>query len=227
MANDAGFAFIERQLPPSLAGLTVLEVGSLVGGANDVRPLVAGRSPAGYIGIDVIAGPGVDRIGTVEHLTDAAGREVADMVVCAEVMEHVRDWRAAISEMKDALKPEGRLLITTRSPGYPFHVSPFDYWRYTTEDATRIMADMDSVVVEPDPSAPGVFIAARKPLDFHEADLSDVALTSILTGRRELAVRDRWIWRKRFSSPRRIFSFVVPHDTKARILDTRLGSRLR
>lgn len=227
MANDAGFAFLERQLPHSLAGQTVLEVGSLVGGAHDVRPLVATRSPAGYIGIDVIAGPGVDRIGTVEHLTDAAGREVADLVVCAEVMEHVRDWRAAISQMKAVLKPEGRLLLTTRSPGYPFHVSPFDYWRYTTEDAARMMADMDDVTIEDDPSAPGVFIAATKPSDYREADLSDLALTSILTGRRELAVRDRWIWRKRFSSPRRIISYVLPHDTKARILGTRLGSRLR
>jgi SAM-dependent methyltransferase len=227
MANDAGFAFIERQLATAPSGLTVVEVGSRQGGAHDVRPVVEARLPARYIGVDVIAGPGVDLIGSVEHLTATTGAGVADMVVCAEVMEHVRDWRAAIAEMKLALRPGGRLLITTRSPGYPFHVSPFDYWRYTPEDAASLMADMEDLLVEIDTSAPGVFISACKPADFRAADLTAVALTSVLTGRRELGVRQRWVWRKRFSSPRRVFSFLVPHDAKAWILRTRVGSRLR
>lgn len=227
MANEAGCAFIERQLPDSLAGLTVVEVGALEGGANDIRPLVEARLPARYVGIDVIAGPGVDLVGTVEQLTATTGMHVAELVVCAEVMEHVRDWRAAISELKRALKPAGLLLITTRSPGYPFHVSPFDYWRYTTDDARAMMADMEDVVVESDPSAPGVFISARMPADFRALDLSTIKLKSVLTGHRELNARERWIWRKRFSSPRRVVSFLLPHDIKSRILRTRLGSRLR
>lgn len=227
MANDAGFAFIERQLPDSLAGLMVIEIGSLQGGANDVRPIIEARLPARYVGVDVIAGPGVDEIRTAEHLTATTGIGVADLVVCAEVMEHVRDWRAAISEMKRALKPAGRLLITTRSPGYPFHVSPFDYWRYTPDDARAMMADMREVLIETDPSAPGIFISARMPADFHTSDLSAIKLTSALTGQRELEVRERWIWRKRLSSPRRMVSFLLPHDVKAWILRTSLGSRLR
>ena len=227
MATDAGLAFIGRQLADSLAGLTVIEVGSLEGGANDVRPIVEARGPARYLGIDVIMGPGVDLIGSVERLTATTGADVADLVVSAEVMEHVRDWRTAISEMKRALRPGGRLLITTRSPGYPFHVSPFDYWRYTTDDAVAIMADMEDVVVEADPAMPGVFISARMPADFRASDLSAFELTSVLTGRREMQIRDRWVWRKRLSSPRRIVSFLLPHDAKARILRTRLGSKLR
>jgi SAM-dependent methyltransferase len=227
MANDVGCAFITRHLPDSMAGLTVIEVGSLEGGANDVRPLIEARLPSSYVGVDVIAGPGVDEIGTAESLTLTTGTAVADFVVCAEVMEHVRDWRSAISQMKLALKPAGWLLITTRSPGYPFHVSPFDYWRYTAEDALTIMADMDAVNVEADPVAPGVFIAARMPEQFEPLDLSNVRLTSVLTGHRELDIRERWIWRKRFSSPRRVVSFLLPRSVKTWILRTQIGSRLR
>jgi SAM-dependent methyltransferase len=226
MPNDAGFRFIERALPPSLEGLTVVEVGALTSGDHDIRPVAEARRPAFFIGLDVIAGPGVDRLGTVENLSALLGVESADIVVCAEVMEHVRDWRGAIQAMKSVLRPGGQLLITTRSPGYPFHVSPFDYWRYTIDDAHLLMADMEDVVVEGDPSAPGIFIAARRPLLFQAADLSGVRLTSILTGRREAAVRDSWVWRKRLSSPRRIASFVLPHGLKARLLGTRIGSRL-
>ena len=228
MANDAGFAFIDRNLPKSLEGMTVVEVGALAGGSNDIRPLAMSRpGPARYLGIDVIRGPGVDIVGSVEALTGATGASIADVVICAEVMEHVRDWRTAITEMKRTLKPGGRLLITTRSPGYRFHASPFDYWRYTVEDARAMVADMDGVVVEPDPSSPGIFISAVMPIAFEAADLSGMQIQSILTGHRELKVRERWVWRKRLSSPRRVASFLLPHDVKATIFRTRIGSRFQ
>lgn len=214
MPNEAGAAFIVRQLPPTLAGLRVVEVGARTSGSNDVRDLVTPRGPATYVGVDIGPGLGVDVVGRAETLVAAVGSGSADLVIAAEVMEHVRDWQAALLNMKLALRPGGRLIFTTRSPGYPFHVSPFDFWRYTPDAARAIVADLIDVVVENDPSMPGVFVAARRPPDFRPADLSGYALVSVLTGRPETSVRERWIWRKRFSSPRRVISFLLPYRAK-------------
>jgi hypothetical protein len=74
--------------------------------------------------------------------------------------------------MKRVLAPGGLLLITTRSPGFPQHDHPSDYWRFTREDALEIFSDMEEVEVIEDPMAPGIFVRARKPTTFLEADLT-------------------------------------------------------
>ena len=214
MPNASGAAFIREQAPASLEGMTVVEVGSRLSGSHDVRELLTVRHPAAYVGIDVDPGPGVDVIGTAERVNDLVGNQVADVLIAAELMEHVRDWRSALLGMKRALKAGGVLLITTRSPGYPFHVSPFDFWRYTSDDMRAVSTDLVDVVVQSDPEAPGVFLAARRPEQFSALDLTGYRLTSILTGRRESDARDIWIWRKQLSSPRRVVSFVLPARLK-------------
>ena len=60
----------------------------------------------------------------------------------------------------------GYLLLTTRSPGFPYHGFPGDYWRFTTADMRRIIEDagLDVITVADDkPDTPGVLVFARKP----------------------------------------------------------------
>jgi SAM-dependent methyltransferase len=192
MCNASGIAFGERVLTLEVvAGRDVLEVGAYdVNGS--LRPHVESLGPGSYIGVDIAPGPRVDRVLDARELIATFGREAFDLVLSTEMVEHVRDWRAVISNMKGVLRPGGHLLITTRSAGFPYHGWPHDYWRYEPEDMRRIFADLEILAIEPDPKAPGVFVFARRPETFTEST-PDVALLSIVTGRRQRHVTDAQI----------------------------------
>ena len=51
-----------------------------------------------------------------------------DLILSHEVLEHVRDDRAAVQEMVRALKPGGRIVIFCPNRGYPFETHGI-YWR--------------------------------------------------------------------------------------------------
>jgi SAM-dependent methyltransferase len=170
--------------PRDVRGKRVLEVGSLdVNGS--VRGDIVALAPAEYVGIDIRPGPGVDVLCDAGDLVERFGENAFDVVVSTELLEHARDWRRIISNIKRVTRPNGVMLVSTRSYGVDFHRRPFDYWRYQKEDFEKIFSD---VVVEDlllDPTDPGLLIKARKPAAFVERDLSDLALYSILRRRRQ------------------------------------------
>jgi SAM-dependent methyltransferase len=184
MPHESAFTFAARSLAdfPRLKGAQVLEVGI---GPGSVRPLAVRWGASSYLGVNAFPGPGVDVVCPVESLATKLGENAADLVICTEVVEHVQDWRAAISNMKRVLREGGRLILTTRSRGYPWHGAPLDYWRYGIDDMRNIFRDFDDLVVEPDPQEVGVFVSGSKPVAFQEANLSSIALYSIVTGKRE------------------------------------------
>jgi SAM-dependent methyltransferase len=51
-----------------------------------------------------------------------------DLILSHEVLEHVRDDRAAVREMARTLKPGGRMVIFCPNRGYPFETHGI-YWR--------------------------------------------------------------------------------------------------
>ena len=61
-------------------------------------------------------------------------------VLCTEVLEHCRDPKVAIGEMKRVLKTDGRLILTTRFV-YPLHDVPNDYWRFTKYGLEELFKD--------------------------------------------------------------------------------------
>ena len=201
MCNRDSLAFAERNLTAErVTGRRVLEVGSQnVNGST--RPFVERHDPAEYVGVDIAEGPGVDEICDVGDLTQRFGEAHFDLVVCTEVLEHVRDWRAALSNLKRVLAAGGTLLVTTRSIGFRYHGYPFDFWRFEPKDVETLMADMSLDLLETDASSPGVLFVATKPDDFHEADLADHQLFSIITERRCRDINDaqlRWyLWVRR------------------------------
>jgi SAM-dependent methyltransferase len=190
MCTRSCIAFGERALSAALVnGSDVLEVGSLdVNGS--LRPWVESLRPARYIGVDLVEGPGVDQVVDVGRLVHHFGCESFDIVVTTEMLEHVRDWRTAVRNLKGVLRPGGHLLLTTRSPGFPYHAWPYDFWRYEPADIRQIFDDLELLAVEPDPQDPGVFVLARRPQAFVERT-PELALVSMITGHRALAVTDR------------------------------------
>lgn len=94
--------------------LSILEIGSLdVNGS--IRDLFIGWD---YFGIDLVKGPGVDRV------ADGAGFSTSkrfDVVACCEVFEHNANWRSIIQNAARLLKPGGLFFGTAAGPGREPH----------------------------------------------------------------------------------------------------------
>jgi len=172
-----------------IAGKSVIEVGSQDYNGS-LRSVVEALGPSNYMGVDIEMGPGVDQVCDATHLTSTFGGESFDVLISTEMLEHVREWRAVISNMKNLLKPGGVMVMTTRSKGYGFHGAPFDFWRYEQLDFRAIFSEFDIEVLENDPRHAGVFIKARKPIEYTETDLTDYSLYSIIKNRRTLDITD-------------------------------------
>ena len=152
----------------------VLEVGALdVNGS--CRAWLETLEPASYVGVDLVLGPGVDELCAAERLAEKFGEQSFDLVVATELLEHVHDWRGAIHAMKAVLRPGGALLLTTRSPGFPYHGAPLDFWRFEPAHLEAMFADFDVEALERDPSMPGVFVKARRRNGTGTVDLSAIA----------------------------------------------------
>lgn len=163
--HESVLTWVERQAIPAmerhmdrktLAIERVLEVGSLdVNGS--VRPLIEQAfHPERYLGIDVVEGPGVDKVYDItrQPLAD----EMVDLVVCTETLEHMARWKVGLKRMRRTVRRGGFLLLTTRAPGFPYHHPP-DYWRFPLEMLARCMGDWLPlyVGVDPEEEHPGVF----------------------------------------------------------------------
>ncbi len=183
MCNAQGLRFAEKALTEKeVAGKKIIEVGSAnVNGS--VRPYIESLKPRVYLGVDISKGKGVDFISTAENLLTHFKKETFDVLISTELMEHVLDWRKAISNFKKLVKPGGVLLITTRSFGFPYHGYPFDFWRYEVQDMQNIFSDCIIETLEKDPSK-GVFVKVVKPMNFEENDLYDIELYSVITDKR-------------------------------------------
>lgn len=194
MGHRECFGFGERNLPPErITGKDFLEVGAHMDGGS-MRPYVESHGPRSYLGIDIQDGPGVDVVCDAMSLLDKFGPESCDVVIANELLEHLRDWRSFIHIVKNLVREDGMVILTTRSYGFPFHYAPFDYWRYEVEDMHEIFSDFEAVSIEPDTRevkgkvTPGVFVAVRKPKGFVERELESINLYSILRDQRVASV---------------------------------------
>ena len=141
-------------------GKFVLEVGSMdVNGS--LRPIVMKLDLARYIGVDLALGRGVDEICASENLFERFGADSVDLVISTEMLEHVLDWRRVVHNLKQVLKPEGVLIVTTRSKGYPLHGYPSDYWRFEISDFQEIFRDLAIDVLVSDPTGGAWRLHAR------------------------------------------------------------------
>lgn len=96
--------------------LNVIEIGS-----HDVNGTVRNLFPstATYLGVDLAAGPGVDRIGYGHLVDDPDGSY--DIAVSVECFEHDPHWPLTLQNMVRLVRPGGLLIVTCASAGRPEH----------------------------------------------------------------------------------------------------------
>lgn len=165
-----------------IQGKRVIDVGSYDFNGS-IRPLVESWQPSEYIGVDLIPGPSVDIVCNADDLVAKFGKESFDVVICLEMLEHSQHYKRSISNLKNICKPQGTILITTRSYGYPCHGFPNDFWRFEARDMEYIFSDCKILSLEKDYQAPGIFIKVQKPVDFVEENLVHYELYSLVTNR--------------------------------------------
>jgi SAM-dependent methyltransferase len=122
------------------AGLQVLDVGC---GDMPYYPLFAELADD-YVGTDVEPGPRVRYVCPVERL-ELPDRSF-DLVLCTQVLEHVRKPELALSEIGRVLKPGGHAFFTTHGV-WPFHPYPSDYTRWTQQGLEALFDDADSLTL--------------------------------------------------------------------------------
>lgn len=170
-----GLKNIKRE---EIASKRILEIGSCYINGS-LRPIIENLDPIEYIGVDMEKGPGVDLVMGAEELIEKFGKNYFDVVISTELLEHVKNWQEVISNIKNVCKPNGIILVTTRSYGFPYHPFPEDYWRYEAEDMKQIFSDCEIIKLEKDNQAPGVFVKLKKPAQFVENDLNQYYLYNI------------------------------------------------
>jgi SAM-dependent methyltransferase len=152
-----------------------------------LRATITALQPREYVGVDLLPGPGVDVVCPAERLVERFGADSFEVVVSTEMLEHVADWRAVLVAMKRVLAPGGVLLLTTRSPGFPYHAWPHDHWRFDLDDMRAAFADCTMLALESDPKEPGVFVFVRKPLSWVEST-PELPIYEMVTARRRHTV---------------------------------------
>jgi len=63
-----------------------------------------------------------------------------DLVLSAQVLEHVPDPAAYLAEARRLLKPDGRLVLSTHGI-WIYHPEPNDYWRWTATGLRKTVED--------------------------------------------------------------------------------------
>ena len=97
------------------------------------------------LNMEIEPGDGIDLVGSAESIP--AQDECYDLVICQEVLEHVRNPVKAMEEIKRVLKTGGRAYIQL-----PFiigyHPCPKDFWRFSREGVEAICTDSGLVIEE-------------------------------------------------------------------------------
>lgn len=94
------------------------------------------------VNVDIHPHEGVDIVADICAVPLTEGS--VSRIVCDNVLEHVPDPRAAASEMHRLLESGGMAYVATPFV-YPFHSSPSDYQRWTTQGLKELFKDFEMV----------------------------------------------------------------------------------
>ncbi len=158
--HESVLAFLARINPVDVAGKYVVEFGSFnVNGS--AREIIMPMKPAIYEGYDRVVGPGVDQVMDFsQYCHYVEDKNKPDVLLCLNALEHCRDWRAVIRNMKFLCKAGGLIVVSVPSRGFPYH-NPPDFWRFSLDQIRNIFSDTKIELIEQDPQIPGVLLRAR------------------------------------------------------------------
>jgi len=139
--NPNRFKFIENNITEDLSDKRVLEVGSRIV-SGSMRGYLESLNPKEYVGIDIVPGEGVDLIVNIHDIADYFEKEIFDIVICSDTLEHIDDLESASYNMHSVLKIGGKLIISVPTMDTPYHGFPYDFWRYTTKDLEHLFSFM-------------------------------------------------------------------------------------
>jgi SAM-dependent methyltransferase len=136
---------LARDALGDISGARVLEIGS---GRQDLGAdaySLKGRfdDAAEFVQSDVNPAFGH----RVVDVTDMSIDQEFDVVLCMYVLEHVFDLRAAVENMRRALRPGGKVLIAVPHL-YPYHDEPIDFWRFTEHSLRELCRDFSTVDIQ-------------------------------------------------------------------------------
>lgn len=110
----------------------------------------AHAKPPGYLGVDMLAGPGVDLVARLPDRVDLPDSSVG-VIRAVDFFEHVADKVGLINELYRLLVPGGVLITQTPSTDGrgafqdPTHVAFYNensFWYYTDENYSRYVPDI-------------------------------------------------------------------------------------
>lgn len=96
-----------------------------------------------YIGLDMQAGPGVDKIINAENMSERL-KDQFDLVICIDTLEHVKHPWLVIEEIYKVLKPGGLAYFAVPFR-FGIHDYPSDYYRYT-EEGMKILLEKFKII---------------------------------------------------------------------------------
>jgi ubiquinone/menaquinone biosynthesis C-methylase UbiE len=116
----------------------VLDVGGKKDGKRgDFAPPYNKTEEWLYVNIDESTSP--DFLCSAEHIP--VSDNIYDFVVCAEVLEHIKEPKNVLNEIFRVLKKDGTLIATIPFL-YQVHADPYDYQRWTSE---KILFELQDV----------------------------------------------------------------------------------
>jgi ubiquinone/menaquinone biosynthesis C-methylase UbiE len=72
-----------------------------------------------------------------------------DVILCTEVLEHCHAPHKVIDEFYRILRPNGKLILTTRFV-FPIHDAPHDYFRFTEYGLKHLCQAFTTTIVQPE-----------------------------------------------------------------------------
>lgn len=141
LSRQGLYEFLEEQFGQIPDRARVLSVGS----GGDVNRLLGDRTrdrDVEIVQFDIDEARKPDILGDI--CIAQLERSAFDVVVISEVLEHLHSPHLALENIHGALRPEGRLILSTPF-AFPIHEAPHDYYRYTRHGLAFLLREFRSV----------------------------------------------------------------------------------
>lgn len=145
---DDFVVLVKDLLPTYFENAKVLEVGS-----QDINGSVRKHfKNCEYLGIDLGPAPGVDLVADICTYT---GKELSDVVISSEMLEHCKYWQLALEQMYKNLSPGGLMILTCAGPARHEHGTS----KHTPQDSKFTLDHYKNISLEDFKSVlhPGLF----------------------------------------------------------------------